>query len=102
MSGDYWDKKMETAPRKELEKHQINLLKNQVRYCFENSIFYRKKFKKAGITPDSIKTLDDTKKIPFTYKNDFSFLLRILIVIYTLINKIITKCTNLSCTSFVQ
>ena len=70
MSGDYWDKKMETAPRKELEKHQIKLLKTQVRYCFENSIFYRKKFKKAGITPDSIKTLDDTKKIPFTYKND--------------------------------
>jgi phenylacetate-CoA ligase len=46
------------------------LLKSQVKYCYENSSFYRNKFKISGITPDDIKTLDDTEKIPFTSKND--------------------------------
>jgi phenylacetate-CoA ligase len=70
MNRDYWDKKIETAARRELEKIQIKLLKDQVKYCYENSNFYRTKFENVGITPEDIKTLDDIKKIPFTYKND--------------------------------
>ncbi|MFA5366224.1 MAG: phenylacetate--CoA ligase [Candidatus Bathyarchaeia archaeon] len=70
MAEIYWNKKIETSPRDELKKHQLKLLKNQVKYCYENSAFYRNKFKNAGITPDDIKTLDDTQKIPFTSKND--------------------------------
>lgn len=70
MRVDYWDNKIETASRKELEKIQIKLLKNQVKYCYENSTFYRNKFKNFGITPDDIKKLDDIQKIPFTYKSD--------------------------------
>ena len=70
MNGDYWNKKIETASRRELEKIQLKLLKDQVKYCYENSNFYRIKFENAGITPEDIKTLDDIQKIPFTYKND--------------------------------
>lgn len=70
MADVYWNKKIETAPKQELKNHQLKLLKKQVKYCFENSIFYRKKFKNAGITPDDIKTLKDAQKIPFTSKND--------------------------------
>jgi phenylacetate-CoA ligase len=66
----YWNKKVETASRNELNRNQLKLLKTQVKYCYENSAFYRGKFKEAGITPDDIKTLDDTQKIPFTVKND--------------------------------
>jgi phenylacetate-CoA ligase len=69
MFNGYWNMKIETASRKELEKHQLKLLKNQVNYCYENSTFYREQFKSAGITPDDIKTLEDTQKIPFTSKN---------------------------------
>jgi phenylacetate-CoA ligase len=70
MTEDYWNKKIETTSRDELKKHQLKLLKTQVKYCYENSEFYRNKFKTAGIKPDDIKTLDDTQKIPFTSKFD--------------------------------
>ncbi len=70
MADLYWNKKIETATRDELKKHQFKLLKSQVKYCYENSRFYRNKFKISGITPDDIKTLDDAAKIPFTSKND--------------------------------
>ncbi len=70
MADLYWNKKIETATRDELKKNQLKLLKSQVKYCYENSRFYRNKFKISGITPDDIKTLDDTEKIPFTSKND--------------------------------
>lgn len=70
MVDTYWNKKMETATRDELRKHQLKLLKEQVKYCYENMAFYRNKFKSAGITPDDIKTLEDAQKIPFTVKND--------------------------------
>ena len=70
MANVYWNKKIETATRNELNNHQFVLLKKQVKYCYENSTFYRNKFKEAGVTPDDIKTLEDTQKIPFTSKND--------------------------------
>ena len=70
MNRDYWDKKIETASRRELEKIQLKLLKAQVKYCYENSNFYKNKFEDVGISPEDIKTLDDIQKIPFTYKND--------------------------------
>jgi phenylacetate-CoA ligase len=35
-----------------------------------NSPFYKKRFEENGLTPDSIKSLDDLKKIPFTTKQD--------------------------------
>jgi len=70
MANLYWNKKIETIPRSELEKHQFKLLKNLVKYCYDNSTFYYNKFKTTGITPDDIKTLDDAQKIPFTSKFD--------------------------------
>jgi phenylacetate-CoA ligase len=70
MADAYWKEKIETASRNELERHQLKLLKNLVKYCYENSIFYFNKFKKAGITPNDIKTLEDAQKVPFTSKND--------------------------------
>jgi phenylacetate-CoA ligase len=70
MTDIYWNKTIETATRDELRKHQLKLLKKQVKYCYENSPFYRNQFKNAGITPDEIKTLEDTQKIPFTSKYD--------------------------------
>ena len=66
----YWNEKIETIPVLELRKYQLGRLKEQVKNCYENSKFYRLKFKKAGLKPESIKTLEDIQKIPFTVKND--------------------------------
>ncbi len=70
MINAYWNKKIETASRNELERHQLKLLKSLVKYCYEKSTFYCNTFKNAGIKPEDIKTLDDAQKIPFTSKND--------------------------------
>lgn len=70
MSNIYWNKNIETMPKKELKDLQLKKLKAQVKNCYNNSSFYRKKFQDAKLTPDSIKTIDDLQKIPFTVKAD--------------------------------
>jgi phenylacetate-CoA ligase len=70
MSNIYWNKKFETATRDEIRKHQLQLLKEKVKLCYEKTAFYRNRFKSAGISPSDIKTLEDAQKIPFTEKND--------------------------------
>jgi phenylacetate-CoA ligase len=69
-NGKYWNEKIETVPIPELRKHQLGKIKEQVKHCYENSTFYRQKFKNAGLKPEDIKNLEDIQKIPFTVKND--------------------------------
>ena len=70
MDSPYWNKNVETIPRDELKKHQFKLLKEKVKFCYENTVFYRNKFNNAGLVPEDIKTFDDIQKIPFTVKDD--------------------------------
>ena len=70
VDGKYWNQKIETMPRADIQKHQLQKLKELVKYCYENSSFYRKKFDSVGLKPEDIQTLDDLKKIPFTVKTD--------------------------------
>ncbi len=70
MDNIYWNKKLETATRDELRKNQLKLLKEKVKFCYNNTNFYRSKFKSVGISPENIKTLEDIQKIPFTVKDD--------------------------------
>lgn len=65
-----WNEKVETAPREEIRAIQLERLKNQVRFSYENVPFYKKKFDEIGLKPEDIKTLDDIRKIPFTVKSD--------------------------------
>jgi phenylacetate-CoA ligase len=69
-NSKYWNEKIETMPVEELRKHQLRKLKEQVKHCYDNSAFYKKKLDKAGLKPESIKTLGDIQNIPFTVKND--------------------------------
>lgn len=61
----------EKMPRKELEKLQLERLKEKVRYVYERVPFYRKAFKEKGVTPEDIRSLADLSKLPFTSKLDF-------------------------------
>jgi phenylacetate-CoA ligase len=70
MNDTYWNKTVETMPRKELRELQLKKLKEQVKHCYDNSPFYKRKLKEAGLTPASIKTLEDLRRFPFTVKND--------------------------------
>jgi len=65
------DAEHETMPRKELEKLQLERLKQVVKYVYEKVPFYRRTMKERGVTPDDIKSLSDITKLPFTSKVDF-------------------------------
>ena len=66
----FYDEKIETMSRAELNELQLERLKKAVRYAYENSAFYTKMFDNAKIKPEDIKSLDDLRKIPFTVKSD--------------------------------
>ncbi|AKB24171.1 Phenylacetate-coenzyme A ligase [Methanosarcina sp. MTP4] len=67
---EYWDPEIETMPVEELRKLQEEKLKTLVHYVYEHSPFYRKKFDEHGVHPDDIRTLEDVRKLPFTFKQD--------------------------------
>lgn len=68
VENNIWDR-VETVPRDELRKIQLARLKKCVERA-SNIAFYKNEFKKNGITPDSIKSIDDIKRLPFTTKSD--------------------------------
>ena len=65
----FFNEKMETMTRAEIEALQLERLQATVRHCM-NSPFYKERFQEAGITPEDIKSLDDIRRIPFTTKQD--------------------------------
>jgi phenylacetate-CoA ligase len=64
----YWDEKIETMPREELEALQLEQLKEIVKYSYENSPYYKRAFDEAGVKPEDIETLADLAKFPFVDK----------------------------------
>lgn len=66
----YWNPTYECMSREEMTRVQTERLINTVRRIFHNVPFYRDKMQKKGIEPGDINTLEDLKKLPFTYKQD--------------------------------
>ncbi|MBP5366117.1 MAG: phenylacetate--CoA ligase [Bacteroidales bacterium] len=69
MDGTYYQPEIETMSRKDLEALQLERLKWTVAQALK-SPFYKKRFGEKGITADSIQSLDDLRKLPFTTKQD--------------------------------
>ena len=67
--GEYWQPEIETMPREQLEALQVKKLKESINVVLK-SPFYKERFGKLGITADSINSLADLRKIPFTTKQD--------------------------------
>jgi len=57
-------------PREELQKLQLERLKNTVERAFYNVPHYRRVWQEIGFEPDDLKSLEDLRKLPFTYKTD--------------------------------
>jgi len=67
---EYWNPLVERMPLDELEVIQEKKLKDLVKYVYQHSEFYKERFDDFGVKPEDIKSLDDLKKLPFTYKSD--------------------------------
>lgn len=65
-----WDQKHETMPREELEALQLERLRQTVKRVYNNVPMYKQRLDEAGIGTESIKSLDDMEKLPFTLKTD--------------------------------
>ena len=67
----YWNEKVETMdPGEREEKVILPKLKAQLKYAYENSPFYRKKWDAAGVKPEDIRSLEDFEHIPFVTKEE--------------------------------
>lgn len=69
MNDKYWEEEIETMPREELHKLQLRRLRKTIGIA-ANSPYYKQVFQKHGITADSIRSIEDIRKIPFTTKAD--------------------------------
>ena len=64
----YWDEKIETLPRAEIEKLQLRELKEILEFSYSNSVYYKEAFDEAGVKPSDIQNLSDITKFPFVNK----------------------------------
>jgi phenylacetate-CoA ligase len=67
----YWNPRHETMPRDELEALQLRKLRNLLEWTDAQVPFHAKRLADAGVTVDSIKSLDDLQRIPFTTRESW-------------------------------
>ncbi len=65
----YWEPRFETMPRPALEALQCERLRATVAQCLR-SPFYGAALSARGVTADSIRSLADLRRLPFTTKED--------------------------------
>jgi phenylacetate-CoA ligase len=65
-----FNEEFETMPREALEAIQLRRLQATAARVYNTVPFYRRRFEEAGVSPDSIRTLADLQRLPFTTKAD--------------------------------
>ena len=70
MGNPIFNREMECIRRSDLERLQLERLRELVDYCDRNVEFYHKRLQAAGVTADRLKTLSDIQYIPYTTKED--------------------------------
>jgi phenylacetate-CoA ligase len=65
-----FDRAAETMPRGDLAALQWRRLRISLAHAYERVPHYRRKFDEAGVKPNSLQTLADIVRFPFTLKSD--------------------------------
>jgi len=68
---EFFDQKVETASREEIEVLQFRKLETLLKKVYATNPFYRSKFENFSVTPSDIRSLDDLQRLPFTVKKEF-------------------------------
>ncbi len=66
----FWNDEFETLPREAIEHLQVKRLRQTVERVSATVPFYQESFRRAGVRPDQIRSLDDLRRLPFTLKQD--------------------------------
>ncbi len=67
----FWNPKVESLTRPELDALQVAKLRRAVRHAVERSPFHRRKLEAAGVTGECIRSLADLRRIPFTTREEW-------------------------------
>ena len=67
---EYWCPELECAATQDRDEVIFRKLKNQVAYAWEHSSFYRDLWQKSGVSPRTLKSLDDLSDFPVVQKSD--------------------------------
>jgi len=67
----YWNPELETMdPEERNRKVILPKLQALLKYAYEHSAFYRRKWDQAGIKPEDVRSLQDFEAIPFVTKDE--------------------------------
>ena len=67
---EYWLPEIECARPEVRDKIIFDKLVQQVRYAWDHSPFYRRKWEQADVSPSTLRTLDDLAKFPVVQKSE--------------------------------
>ncbi|MBA3727982.1 MAG: AMP-binding protein [Actinobacteria bacterium] len=67
----YWNPRHETMPREQLEALQVRRLRALVEWADARVPWQSKRLRDAGVTADSIKTLEDLRRIPLLSRDEW-------------------------------
>ncbi|MBK9388971.1 MAG: phenylacetate--CoA ligase [Bacteroidetes bacterium] len=67
---EIWNRHFECMDRDGLKKVQSERLRESIERVYFNVPYYRNKMQEAGLGPESINSIDDLHKLPFTTKQD--------------------------------
>jgi len=65
----YWENELETLNRIDLEKLQVKRLKQTIQSAM-NSQYYKDLYRQLGLSADSVNSVGDLQKLPFTNKQN--------------------------------
>jgi phenylacetate-CoA ligase len=71
METPYWNPRTETLPRDQLEQLQLAKLRDLVAWTLERAPWQGGRLREAGVTPESLQTLDDVRRIPFLTRDEW-------------------------------
>jgi len=66
----FWLPEVERADPEERDQLILAKLRGQVRWAWDRSPFYRRKWQEAGVSPDTLRTLRDLSRFPVVQKSE--------------------------------
>jgi len=67
---NFWQPKIETMKRSDLEDLQLRRLKDAVKRAYDRVPFYHRRMRDLGVTPSDVTSLADVRTLPETRKGD--------------------------------